>query len=170
MKWIGAMILLIATSWAGIEFAKKLTDRPKQIRQLKNALQVMEAEILYSHATIAEACISVARQLPRPVSEFFEKVGVELGKRNRDLYEIWVENLDDIWQFVSLRENEKEILRQFGRTLGQHDFIQQQKHIQLALSHLERELQEALEQQNRYSKMVKSLGFLTGLLLVLLLI
>ncbi|WP_186578094.1 stage III sporulation protein SpoIIIAB [Aquibacillus kalidii] len=170
MKWIGALLLLSATTWVGFELARKLNDRPKQIRQLKSALQILEAEILYSQAPIIEACYNVSKQLPHPVSWFFKVVSEDLKVKTDSLYEIWKKNIDAFWPLVALGENEKEILRQFGRTLGQHDFVQQQKHIQLALTHLERELEEAQDYQYRYSKMVKSLGFLTGLLVVILLI
>jgi stage III sporulation protein AB len=170
MKWIGALLLLSATTWVGFEFAKKLNDRPKQIRQLKNALQILEAEILYSQSPIIEACENIGKQLPEPICWFFQSVSKDLYRNPSDLYEVWKKNLDRFWPLTAMDQNEKEILRQFGRTLGQHDFSQQQKHIQLALSHLERELQEAQDYQYRYSKMVKSLGFLTGLLVILLLI
>lgn len=170
MKWIGALLLLCATTWVGFEIAKKLNDRPKQIRQLKNALQILEAEILYSQSPIIEACDNLSKQLPEPMCWLFKGVSDDLGKRTGHLYDIWKKNLDAFWPLVSLGNNEKEILAQFGRTLGQHDFTQQQKHIHLALTHLERELQEAQDYQQRYSKMVKSLGFLTGLLVILLLI
>lgn len=62
------------------------------------------------------------------------------------------------------------MLKQFGSTLGQHDRDHQQKQIHLALTHLEREEGEAKDAQQRYEKMIKSLGFLGGLLLALLLI
>ncbi|SDK55632.1 stage III sporulation protein SpoIIIAB [Sediminibacillus albus] len=170
MKWVGAILLLCATTWVGFEFSRKLTDRPKQIRQLKSALQILEAEILYSQAPLVDACETLALQLPNPIALFFEAVSKDLRDNPASLYETWESQLNKFWPLSSLKGNEKEILRQFGRTLGQHDFEQQQKHIHLALTHLERELQEAQDQQLKYSKMVKSLGFLTGLLVVLLLI
>lgn len=170
MKWIGALLLLAATTWVGFEFSKKLNDRPKQIRQLKNALQILEAEILYSQAPIIEACVSVAKQLPDPLALFFRSVSRDLKHNPTDLFQLWKKNIQEFWPLAAMGANEKEILLQFGRTLGQHDFNQQQKHIQLALTHLERELQEAQDHQYRYGKMVKSLGFLTGLLVILLLI
>ncbi|WP_369413914.1 stage III sporulation protein SpoIIIAB [Aquibacillus saliphilus] len=162
--------MLSATTWVGFELAKKLNDRPKQIIQLKNALQILEAEILFGQSPIIEACENLSRQLPEPISLLFKGISEDLRKHPGNLYDIWRKNLDSFWPIVSLGVNEKEILRQFGRTLGQHDFTQQQKHIHLALTHLDRELQEAHDYQFRYSKMVKTLGFLTGLLVVLLLI
>ena len=70
---------------------------------------------------------------------------------------------------TALKKKEYEILRQFGETLGRHDLISQQKHIKLALTHLETEEAEANLAQAKNEKMVKSLGFLSGLLLILLL-
>lgn len=170
MKWIGAIILLCATTWGGFEFAQRLNNRPKQIRQLKNALQVLEAEILYGHSPVIEACQIVAKQVPVPLSWFFKEFSEKLEKSNSPLHEVWEECVKQYWPMCALGDGEKEIMRQFGQTLGQHDFAGQQKHIRLALSHLERELEDAQEQQQRYSKMVKSLGFLSGLLIVLLFI
>ncbi|MYL33513.1 stage III sporulation protein SpoAB [Pontibacillus yanchengensis] len=170
MKWIGALLLLCATTWGGFEFARRLNERPKQIRQLKNALQVLEAEILYGQSPVIEACEKVARQVPTPLAWFFEEFSASLKQSSSSLYDVWEDRLDRYWSISALGEGEKEIMKQFGQTLGQHDFAGQQKHIRLALSHLERELQEAQEQQQRYSKMVKSLGFLSGLLIILLFI
>ena len=70
---------------------------------------------------------------------------------------------------TAFKQGEYEIMKQFGETLGQHDLLSQQKHIRLALAHLEREEADALDRQSRYEKMLKSLGFLSGLLLVILL-
>ncbi|MFC0522652.1 stage III sporulation protein SpoIIIAB [Pontibacillus salicampi] len=170
MKWIGAIILLCATTWGGFEFARRLTERPKQIRQLKNAMQVLEAEILYGQSPVTVACEKVSQQIPAPMSWFFKEFSDALKQPSASLYDVWEEKLNHYWAMSSLGEGEKEIMRQFGQTLGQHDFAGQQKHIRLALSHLERELEESQEQQQRYSNMVKSLGFLTGLLIILLFI
>jgi len=170
MKWIGALLLLCATTWGGYEFARRLNNRPKQIRELKNALQVLEAEILFGQAPIKEACEKVANQVPAPLSWFFKEFSEQLDQGGSSLYEVWEDRLQQYWPMSALGDGEKEVMRQFGQTLGQHDFTGQQKHIRLALSHLERELEDAREQQQRYSKMVKSLGFLTGLLLILLFI
>lgn len=170
MNWIGALLLIITTTWLGFDWSNRLSNRPKQIRQIKNALQILEAEIVYSQLPLREAFINISRQIPEPTRSFFEEIGLSLQDKNIDFYIVWKEKVDVLIKNSSLAANEKEILYQFGRTIGQHDFYQQQKHIQLTLSHLERELEDAREEQYKYSKMAKSLGFLAGLFIVLLLI
>lgn len=170
MKWIGALLILAATTLGGFAWAKQFTERSRQLRQLKVALQSLEAEIMYGLTPLDEACTHLAKQLQKPLSLFFQQFSLRLSRENTDVQTAWEETIDEIWRHTAFREGEREVMRQFGTTLGRHDRDHQQKQIRLALSHLEREEGEARDAQDRYEKMVKSLGFLSGLLLVLLLI
>ncbi|MFD2759382.1 stage III sporulation protein SpoIIIAB [Lentibacillus juripiscarius] len=170
MKWIGALLFIGTTTLIGFEISRRLNERPKHIRQMKNALQILEAEILYSQLPLPEAFETIARQIPEPLSTFFHNMHVSMHEKATDLYSVWNNHVDDLLTTSSLSENEGEILNQFGRTLGQHDFDQQQKHIHLTINHLDRQLEEARENQFKYGKMAKSLGVLCGLFVVLLLI
>ncbi|SET61407.1 stage III sporulation protein AB [Salinibacillus kushneri] len=170
MKWIGAMLFLLATTQIGFDIAKRLSDRPKQIRQLKNALQILEAEIVYGQTAIHDVFRQLSKQMPQPLAHFFEALHDKLTISQTTLYDIWNPTLKKFWKQTAMKKNEQEIMDQFGKTLGQHDFTQQQKHIQLALTHLDRELENAEEEKYRYGRMAKSLGVLTGLFVILLLI
>lgn len=131
---------------------------------------MLEAEILYSQLPLHDAFISIAKQIPNPCATFFRNVSMKMLEINSYFENVWEEQVKNYMDQSSLGSNEQEILLQFGRTLGQHDFTQQQKHIQLTIKHLERELEEARDEQDKYGKMAKNLGFLTGLFIVLLLI
>lgn len=169
MKWIGAVLLICATTLIGFDRASKLSKRPKEIIQIKHALQILEAEIVYSQATLSEAFNKIAQQLPSPVAILFQRVATEL-QTSSDLTKTWIEQVNYFLMHASLSQDEAEVLKQFGKTLGQHDITQQKKYIQLALTHLDRILTEAQENHQRYGKMYKNLGVLAGLFLVLLLI
>lgn len=170
MKWFGALLILLATTWSGFEAARQLSERPRQLRQLKTALQALEAEIMYGHTPLVEAALRLARQLPFPFSRFFERFAEKLQTEETNVHEAWEDSLRAIWRATALKQGEFEAMKQFGETLGQYDRFAQQKQIALTLVHLDREEQEALEKKARYEKMAKSLGFLVGLLLVILLI
>jgi stage III sporulation protein AB len=166
---MGAIFIIIATTWAGFEAAKHLSARTRQLRQLKVALQSLEAEIMYGHTSLIVASQNISKQLPNPLSQLFETFATKLIKGHTSVKGAWEESLEDVWRFTAFKQGEYEVLKQFGETLGQHDRISQQKHIKLALSHLEREEADAIDRQNRYERMMKSLGVLTGLLLIILL-
>lgn len=170
MKWTGALLIIGITTWIGFDYSQQLAKRPKHIRQVKNALQILEAEILYSQSPLVEAFENISHQVPNPLKSFFQLLVHRMQTQVFDLNELWDSGVDQLMAQSSLKANEAEILKQFGRTLGQHDVNQQQKHIQLTLHHLERELQEARDEQHKYSNMSRSLGFLSGVFVVLLLI
>lgn len=169
MKLIGAILIIISTTWFGFEAAKKLSERPRQLRQLKVALQSLEAEIMYGHVSLSEISLHLSKQFEKPLALFFDRFAKRLNEGETVVSLAWKESLDAIWKRTAFGQGEYEVLRQFGETLGLHDRENQQKHIRLALTHLEREENDAREKQGRYEKVVKNLGFLAGLLIVILL-
>lgn len=169
VKILGAIFIIIATTWAGFEAARHLNERPRQLRQLKSALQSLEAEIMYGHTPLHEAARRLAAQLSKPLSMFFESFAKRLTHSETTVKDAWEQSLKEIWKMTALKQGEFEIMKQFGETLGRHDRTSQQKQIMLTLAHLEREEADAYDKQAKYEKMVKSLGFLSGLLLIILL-
>ncbi|MCY7572491.1 stage III sporulation protein SpoIIIAB [Bacillus pumilus] len=169
LKLIGAILIVAATTWGGFEFAKRYSDRPKQIRQLRFALQSLEAEIMYGQTPLARAAEQIASQVGPPVNRLFEQFAEKLKLGTFSARHAWNESLEGVWKKTVLKKGEYEALRHFGETLGQHDVTSQQKYIKLALGHLESEEKEAEIAQAKNEKMVRSLGFLSGLLLILLL-
>ncbi len=167
---IGAILIIIATTWVGFEFARRLSERPRQLRQLKVALQSLESEIMYGLTPLAEASSHIAKQLPKPISYFFTFFSERLQRGEESVQKAWEESLRETWYLTALGNGELEVMSQFGATLGQHNLEHQQKQIRLTLNHLEREEGDAIESKNRYEKMLKSLGFLTGLLIVILML
>jgi len=169
MKIVGAIIILASTSFGGMELAKTFSERPKQLRQLKSALQSLEAEIMYGHTPLHEAARRLSEQLQQPLSHFFASFSEKLMTEDTTVKDAWTTCLDDIWKRTAMKKPELEIMKQFGETLGRHDRISQQKQILLTLTHIDREEQEARDIQLKYEKMIKSLGVLSGLLIVILL-
>jgi stage III sporulation protein AB len=170
VKLIGAIFIIVATTWTGFEVSKHLSDRPRQLRQLKSALQSLEAEIMYGHTPLHEAARRLAAQLSKPLSLFFEGFAKRLTDTETTVKDAWEASLKEVWKQTAFKQGEFEIMKQFGETLGRHDRFSQQKHIMLTLSHLEREEADAIDKQAKYEKMAKSLGFFSGLLLIILLI
>ncbi len=169
LKFLGALIIIGTTSGIGWILAKQYSDRPRQLRQIRTALQSLESEIVYSLTPISEAAGTIAKQLPSPVKRMFANFAERLDEERSTAEDAWAQTLEAFWPHTALKNTEKEILLQFGSTLGKHDSDNQTKQIRLTLSHLEREEQEAKDIQLKYEKMTKSLGFLSGVLLVLLL-
>ncbi len=169
MKWIGALLLICTTTWIGFDMSNRLGERTKQIRQFILSLQMLEAEIVYSQLTLQDIFRTVCNKTNYPINQFYGQMTDKLSDVVTDFLEVWDEALHKLIKISALKKNEQEIIKQFGRSLGQHSSIQQQKHITLAIHHLEQELDEAIEQRGKYEKMMRSLGILIGIFIVLIL-
>ncbi|QPC46833.1 stage III sporulation protein SpoIIIAB [Mangrovibacillus cuniculi] len=169
LKLVGAILILLSTTWAGFEFSRSLSERPRQLRWVKNALQTLEAEIMFGHTHLDVAAKRISTQVPKPIGWIFHCFSENLQSGDTTVKEAWKSGLDEAWKLTALKQREYEVLLQFGENLGKHDRYTQQNQIMLTLTHLEQEEEEARDQQQKYEKMVKSLGVLSGLLLVVLL-
>lgn len=170
MKIIGALFIIATSCLIGFDHAHRLAERTRQIRLLKNALLGLEAEIMFGHAPLHEASRRIARQIADPIGALFDLFADSLIRKEIRAQEAWEMSIKQIWKKTALKRAERDILLQFGKTLGRHDLVQQQKQIRLALTHLEREEKEAEENQKSYGNLYRSLGLLGGLLVTLLLI
>jgi len=170
IKLLGALLIIGTTTWTGFEVSRHLTRRPKQLRMFRDSLQVLDAEIMYNHTPLREAATKISTQIPEPAANFYHLFAEKLSQRNVNAKSAWKESLDDIWSQTDMKKSEYEILMQFGENLGKHDRQTQQKQILLAAAHLEREESDAREKQKQYEKIARSLGVLTGLLFIILLL
>ncbi|MCO7126580.1 stage III sporulation protein SpoIIIAB [Sporolactobacillus shoreicorticis] len=167
---IGSLLILFASTAAGLLLARRFRDRPREIRQWRSALQSIEAEIIYGRVPVDQLAEDLSRQMPEPLNVFFTLLRDQLRIKRLPLQEAWINSVEQFWPSTSMKVPEKEIILQFGTTLGTEDADNQKKHIQLALAHLEREESNARQSQQSNEKMMRSLGFLTGILVILLFI
>jgi len=170
IKLIGAALILASCTLMGFQLSRHLSERPRQLRYFKTALQALEAEIMFGHIPLQEASKRLSKQMPKPINLFFDNFSINLGHEEATVKSAWAESLNSVKAFLSLKPKDFEIITQFGETLGKHDRFQQQKQIALTMTHLEREENEALIAQSQYEKMIRNLGVLVGLLLIILLV
>lgn len=170
MKLLGAILLISATSFVGLDISKKFTLRTKELRMFIYSLQMIEAEMTYSNHSLRQIFILVNQKTDGPVAHFYERLANHLQNPITHFSTLWDKELNYLKQHSTFKENEINILQQFGKNIGNHTIEQQKKQIKLTTYYLQKQLDEAIEHKNKYDRTVKSLGFLFGLLIVLILI
>jgi stage III sporulation protein AB len=170
LKLIGIAIVIFSATMIGFQAAKVYAHRPKEIRRLIIGLKLLETEILYSLTALPLALDHVAKRIPKETGHIFSTASTYLaqydGLSTEDCWEMAIEKT---WKKTAMRNEEKEILIHLGKVLGKSDKLDQKKHIQLAAMNLQAEEEAAREEQKKYEKLCKSLGFLSGILAVILL-
>jgi stage III sporulation protein AB len=168
VKLIGAVLILFAGTMIGFYQALQLSRRPRQIRQLIQALQRLETEISYGLTPLPAALLTISRQISLPLSQIFLLAGEQLTSFGRTTEESWRYAINIGWLDTAMQASEKEVFQQLGLTLGLTDREDQIKHLRLTVSQLQAEEMTAWEEQKRYEKMWKSLGLLSAALVVIL--
>jgi stage III sporulation protein AB len=171
LKLLGACLVLIATTWSGFYIASRYSQRPLQIRQLRSALSLLETEIGYGARPLKEASYSISNRIKGPVGGIFARFASNLEKLDgASTYECFAEAIQEEWENSLLGQAEKQILLDFAHTLGGSDREDQLQHLMRARMNLEVEEEKAREEQQQYEKMIKTLGVLSGALLIILMI
>ena len=169
IKLIGALLIVISGTLIGFHQASRYAQRPKQLRQLAHALQRLETEIGYGHTPLPEALKRTADNTPEPVSSILRSAAEGLATAEEPSFrESWEAAIQASWKETAMRGSEQSVLIRLGSTLGISDKEDQMKHLRLALQQLKSEEDGARDDQAKYEKMWKSLGLLSGVLIVIL--
>jgi stage III sporulation protein AB len=164
IKMMGAVLLVISTTGFGLWKANFYAARNKELEDLISALQLLETEISYSVTPLPDALHRIGSRLAGRMGVFLQNAGDELLQGDgRSAGQIFSDQLERSRTMIHLREQDLEILRTFGHTLGSSDRSDQLKHIRLANSRLMAEAQNARDEKERLGKMWRYLGALTGL-------
>jgi len=169
LKVVGAILVLCAGALIGLHMSHQYASRPRQIRQLIQALQRLETEISYGATPLAEAFHSIARQAAGPVAVLLGAAAEELQSESADTRGALERSAERCWGRTALRPAEREIWLHLGSILGVSDRDDQIRHLRLAMSQLKSEEDAAQEDQRRYASMWRSLGLLGGALVAILL-
>ncbi|MDC0759995.1 stage III sporulation protein SpoIIIAB [Brevibacillus sp. AG] len=169
VKLMGAVLILFSASMVGWQIGKYYANRPVQLRALLVALQMLETEIMFGMTPLQRAFVKVGHRVSEEVGKVFLLAAEFLQtEQAHSAEEALQQAMNRLWAQTALRRQEREVLESLGQVLGSSDREDQQKHLRLAVTHLRGLEEEARAEQEKYEKMYKSLGFLGGLLVVIL--
>ena len=164
MKMIGILCILVSGIMWGFIRASKYRNRTKQIRALKFAIKRLETEIYYSLTPLGKGLNKIAAATDYPISSSY------MENLHLDVNQAWSKAIAHVWSKLDLKQQEKDLLVQFGTTLGISNRDDQVKHTQLFLQHLTLLEENAAADQIKHEQSSKSIGIMSAILIVLLLV
>ncbi|NGQ94719.1 stage III sporulation protein AB [Brevibacillus sp. SYP-B805] len=171
VKLIGSAIILFSATMVGWQVGKLYAMRPVQLRTLLIALQMLETEIVYGSTPLHRAFVKIGRRMAKEIGGIFLTAAELMGTAEALSTQVcWQTAVEQHWSQTVLRKEEKDVLLNLGYVLGSSDRHDQQKHLRLTMTHLRGLEEEARLEQGKYENMYKSLGFLGGLLVVILML
>lgn len=166
IKCIVLIFVFSSSFMIGNLIAKKYTNRVKELRDMKNALNMFETKVSFTYEAVPEIFAEISNQMEGTIKEIFklatEKMKVESAGK------AWIESIDSI--DTSMNEEDKTILKNLGKLLGKTDIDGQISEIKLVNEFIDTQIELAQSEQIKNVKMYKSLGGIIGLTLVIILI
>jgi stage III sporulation protein AB len=168
---LGAALILGVTSWTGLQVAAGYANRPRDLRDLQTGLAVLQTEVEYGATPLPTALRSASLAAgPRAGPIFYTAAegmqtggGVTAGEAMRAA-------LIKVGARTSLRPEDLEIMAALGAMLGASDRSDQVRHLSLARERLVGEEGRAQSERERYERVARYAGVLSGAAIVLILI
>ncbi|MDW7674952.1 MAG: stage III sporulation protein SpoIIIAB [Bacillota bacterium] len=171
IKVLMAIIIVVICGMVGLLVANNFKLRPWQLRQIQTSLQLLETEIAYAQTPLPEAFSRISQQVENPVSKLYSTSARLLNTRKScNLQESWQQGLTELMSEGALIENDIAILKVLGFNLGSTDKEEQIKHLRLAKEQLKQQELAAEEEKTKGERLWRYCGFLTGLIIVILIL
>lgn len=162
LKLAGSGLIILGASLCGFLKSSQLKKREEELGKIISALTFLEKEIVYEKRDIKSAMLSVGKIAG---CELFCEVARGMEKGVTKAMEHAVDMCGD-----SLLGTDKIALLSLGESLGMSDTLSQVKSISYTKEQLLMLQKLAHTDYEKFGKMYKSLGLLSGLAIVILLI
>ena len=169
-KILGYLFILVGCSGLGIWHSMRMQQKVWHLEEMIRILDMFISEIDYERSTLPECCKRIYEIVPEPYGSIFceicERTGHEEGM---DFREISREIMTERLRAIPI-EKEKDIFIRCFSDVGYADEWMQKRNIERGKKHLQ-EIKDTEERDiKKRSKLAVSLGAMSGILLVLILL
>jgi stage III sporulation protein AB len=171
IKLIGSLLVILACGYTGFSIAHRYQQRPKDLRYLQSALQMLETEISYGATPLPDALETISMRCEKSVALLFKKTREKLlNGGGITAREAWDDAVGQYYRHSNISTSDLTVLKNLGANLGISDREDQVKHLHLAMEQLKIEAAKADDEATKNVKLYNYLGFLSGLTIVIIFI
>lgn len=170
IKIIGAILTILSSSLIGYIYGENLKKRMNNLKELERAMYQLKNEIMYGHALLENAFLSVAHSCKSPVNKVFYNISNLLKEGYCiDVYDAFYKSFYENHS-LELTKEDIEVFLNFSKTLGELNLGGQEEMFDLTILYLEKSIKDSEENLKKNLKMYRYLGFSIGAMVVLVLI
>lgn len=166
LKYIMIFLVFLISFLIGNLISKKYILRVKELKDFKNALNIIESKIKFTYEPLPEIFIQTSKLLSKNISEIFVQSSNNMENLNAE--ESWDKSLEEV--STNLYKEDIENIKNFGKMLGKTDKEGQISQLELTKTFIEMQIEKAKVEEEKNSKMYKTLGAIVGLAFVIILI
>jgi len=166
MLIIGYLVVILGCGFIGLYKAAQIKKRPKEIREMINALSLLDTEIYWGLTPLPGAFALIKDRVDSPWKEFFGKLEEKINKGD-SASKAWSASIAEVRKFACLEDEDWKVIATIGKNLGRADRNEEHKQLDLGQKHLALLHEKTKNQAELKAKMWSYLGFLAGFALVI---
>ena len=166
LKYIIICLVFLISLLIGNIISKRYVLRLEELKDFKNALNIIENKIKFTYETLPE----IFTQTSKLLSENISKIFIDTASYMKDF------DAEEAWEMATkesstyLNKDDIQNIKNFGKMLGKTDKEGQISHIELTKTFIDIQIEKAQKEEEKNSKMYKTLGAIVGLAIVIILI
>ena len=166
IKYFILFLILILATMIGRFLSKKYVYRLEELEDIKNALNILKSKIKFTYEPLKEIFRQISQDKSNKIEEIFENMTYKLSFE--DVKTSWRDSIQEA--DISITQEDKDVLKELGKILGQTDADSQVSEIEVTETFLDMQIEKAEENRKKNQKIYKTLGVLVGLFFVIILI
>ncbi len=167
-KIIISIAILCITSYIGIEMASALKSREEILTDYITFLRLLQNEMIYM-ANSLPTSFEIARQrLNSSLKDVIGAIALDMSEYGTDKIDISITN--NVNTLEELDDYDKDIIISTMKNLGRSDIDSQNNIIENTICIVEKQIKEANVNKVKNSKVYKTIGVITGLIIVVIFI
>lgn len=171
IKVIINSLILILSSVIGFAFGNIYGKRAKNLLDLQYCIRVLQSEIINGNIPLPEALENVSIKGRGGMSKLFKEIKDDLvNEKREDIYYSFFLQKELLKTKYAFNSEDIEIFLYLGKILGKTNSKDQDKNMTFIINQFEHHYNEADEEKSKNTKLYRTLGFLIGLGVVIILI
>ncbi len=171
LKIMGSVMVVLAGLGMGFFFSENLNCQNRQLKQLKKMVLLLRGEMNYHHTYLSKACCDVSGKTEEPFRSVLNYAAKQADKNTECSFaQIWEDATDRFLKQSALSTEQIQKIKELGTTMGYLDIETQNSGFRLFLEQLDMEIEENNERRKKDGKVYKYLGFMGGVIVVLIII
>ncbi len=166
LKYIIIILIFFTSVSIGDLVSKKYILRVKELKEFKNAFNIIETKIKFTYEPLSNIFIETSKLLSKNVAKIFESTVIYMKQLNAG--EAWDKSLEE--SETNLKKEDIENIKNFGKMLGTVDKDGQISMLEVTKNFIEMQIDKAKTEENKSSKLYKTLGVIVGLAFIVILI
>jgi stage III sporulation protein AB len=171
LKLIFAICIFIVSTYIGFAYGETFRKRQEQLKEILKALTILENDIVYGTTPLPEALGNLSHKVCKPLSNFIESIINRLTKGDvESVYEAALEEFELLENEFYLENDDKKIMSDFFKSLGESGVYGQEKIFYLAIEGIKINLSDAGESAKKNTKLYRYLGICLGAMIIIFII